>query len=93
MKELTGHSSNIFLVPDADTQRLAASLEIVLIVSEPEYLVADGKLARVRQLSTLRFSATPGPLRAFIADLTRQVEEAERLAEVVKRGDWADSTS
>lgn len=90
MKELTEHSSNVFLLPDAGTQELVPSLEIVLIVSEPEYLVADGKLTRVRPLSTLRFSATPGPLRAFIADLTRQVEEAERLAEVVKRGDWAE---
>lgn len=70
MKEYIGHASNVSLLYFDETQKLQPSVELIVIVSEPQFQIdPTGCLVKLRTTETLRFSLGPNGLNALIAGL------------------------
>lgn len=78
VKELVGQSRNLIGVP-LEGAAPEPLIELVLIVSEPSYMVdAGGDSIRHRVVETLRLCATPSGMRQLAKFLTEASDEAER---------------
>jgi hypothetical protein len=86
MREIIGTAMNVALVEHGDDKRLLATVECILVVSEPGYTVDCGELQRHRRPETVRFSACPAALR-LLAKTFREWADAAEAAET--RHEWA----
>lgn len=80
MQELIGHSANVALL-ETNKCRLVASIEVVLLVSEPNYQADPSGFVKVRSIEDLRFATGVGGLRTLIKELGELADEAEELEE------------
>ena len=80
MKELIGHSANVALL-ETNKCRLVASIEVVLLVSEPNYQADPSGFVKVHSIEDLRFATGVGGLRTLIKELGELADEAEELEE------------
>lgn len=80
MQELIGHSANVALL-ETNKCRLMASIELVLLVSEPKYQADPSGFVKVRSINDLRFSSGITGIRNLIKDLSELADEAEELEE------------
>ena len=80
MQELMGHSANVALL-ETNKGRLTASIEVILLVSEPKYQTDLSGFVKIRQITDVRFSASAKGLRNMAKELNELAEEAEELEE------------
>ncbi len=80
MKELLGHSSNLILAPDlTKPTRLRASVELIVICSEPTYSYGLEGLTRSRTVTEMRVLCGHKALRDTARQLIELADEAESL--------------
>ena len=79
MKEIVSLAAS-HLTVFAESQPVPLT-EIVLVVSEPEYVFdTQGELAKRRALSQTRFAATTAELREIATTLTHWADERDMIA-------------
>lgn len=78
MKELVGFSTNLLLLPLANGQ-VQASAEVILQVSEPEYLIDGDKMGKVRKLESLRFAVTTEAAYKLVQSLQGLASDMEEM--------------
>lgn len=91
MKSLVGLLTNAMAVPDGTGAMSEMQLEVVMVLSEPEYVPdKKGELTRVQRTETVRWAGNSKRIRAFgnallgLADsMDRGVRQAE---EQIKEG-------
>ena len=80
MKELLTINANFHAVWAEDSKKLLPQVEVILVMSEPSYIVDGvGDVIRQRTTSQVRFSTGPKPLRKLAELLTKLADEAESL--------------
>lgn len=84
MKELVATAHNLFYTRNADG-KFEPSIELILIMSEPEYLVIDKsesiKLKQRRITETSRVVCSPGALGLLMKTAIDAMEEIKKQAE------------
>lgn len=78
MNELIGHTTNIALVL-GDHDQIEASVEMVLLVSEPRYKADTSGLNRTREITDFRFAITVDSLREMAKVFAGIADDAEAL--------------
>lgn len=78
MKELKGSARNFSLVY-ADGDKYIPAVEIVLVLTEPQYTFSEGKMLQERVPETMRFSTSQEGVKNLIKVLMECDEELERL--------------
>jgi hypothetical protein len=78
MNELIGHSANVML-GETNEGRLRASVELVLLVSEPKYEADPGGFVKKRSIVDMRFAANVDGLRSLADALYALAVEAGEL--------------
>ena len=77
MKEVMGTAMNVALVERGEDNRLLATVECILVVSEPRYTVDCGEMQRHRRPETVRFAACPATLRSLAETFAQWADAAE----------------
>ena len=78
MKELIANARNIAFV-EIDDDTLSATVEIILITSEPQWQAdGGGGMSKHRVAETLRFNAQPDALRQLAKNLNAYADEADK---------------
>jgi hypothetical protein len=80
MNELIGHSANVMLA-ETDKGRLIATVELVLLVSEPKYQSDPSGFVKTRSVTDIRFATGAKGLRALAKELGELADDAEELEE------------
>lgn len=80
MKELAGNSSNIALI-ELEPGKLTATVEVILLLSEPIYKADVSGFLKTRSLETLRFNTSAKGLRELSKCLGELAEDAVILEE------------
>lgn len=80
MNELIGHSANVMLA-ETDKGRLLATVELVLLVSEPKYQSDPSGFVKTRSVANVRFATGAKGLRALARELDKLANDAEELEE------------
>ena len=78
MNELIGHSANMMLA-ETTKGRLLATVELVLLVSEPKYQSDPTGFVKTRSITDVRFATGAKGLRALAKDLVELANDAEEL--------------
>ena len=78
MNELIGHSSNVMLA-ETNEGRLRATVELVLLVSEPKYEADPGGFVKKRSVVDVRFATSIGGLRNLAEALYALADDAMTL--------------
>lgn len=79
MKELLTLNAN-FLAAWDDEKKLNRLVEVILIISEPKYLIdAGGKVTRHREADPYRMIASPTTLRILAEKFQNLADEVESL--------------
>lgn len=82
MKVLSGTARNYYCT--ADDGELKPQVELVLIVSEPQWRVGVDGIIRERASETLRLSTNQKGVKLLLKALTEADEELEKLEQQVK---------
>ncbi len=83
MRELVAiPEGNVTLLPLDD--RLVATAEVIIVVSEPGYETIDGAIIKRRATTTYRFSASVDGLRQLAAECSAAANRATGLEERFK---------
>ncbi len=80
MKELAGNSSNIALI-EIEPGKLQATVEVILLLSEPIYKADGFGFVRSRSLETLRFNTSAKGLSELAKYLGELSEDAVIMEE------------
>lgn len=80
MNELIGHSANVMLA-ETDKGRLLATVELVLLVSEPKYQSDPIGFVKTRSVTDIRFATSAKGLRALAREFDELANDAEELEE------------
>ena len=78
MKELTSIASNLLLIPLANGG-VAASAELILLSSEPEYAASGNELTRSRPVDQVRVLVTLQSVGGLVTSLLKLGEELEKV--------------
>lgn len=78
MNELIGHSANVMLA-QTNNGNLLATVEIVLLVSEPKYQSDPSGFVKTRSVTDIRFAVGANGLRALARGLEELANDAEEL--------------
>jgi hypothetical protein len=80
MNELIGHSANMMLA-ETENGRLTATVELVLLVSEPKYQSDPSGFVKTRSIADVRFATSQKGLRALARELEELANDAAELEE------------
>jgi hypothetical protein len=80
MNELIGHTANVMLV-EIDSGKLAATIELVFLVSEAKYQTDLTGFAKTRSVTDVRFATSAKWLHDLSNNLRELADEAEELEE------------
>ena len=101
MNELIGHTANMSLIEAKG--KLVATVELVLLVSEPKYQSDPAGFVKTRSVSDFRFATSAKGLKEMAKQFQELANEAEELEERASlkperftsttpaRHDWAES--
>jgi hypothetical protein len=78
MNELIGHSANIMLA-ETNKGRLTATVEVVLLVSEPKYQADPTGFVKTRSVIDIRFATGSVGLRKMAHDFEELANDAAEL--------------
>ncbi len=78
MNELIGHSANVLLA-ESEKGRLIATVELVLLVSEPRYQSDPSGFVKTRSITDVRFATGEKGLRALARELEELANDAAEL--------------
>ena len=78
MNELIGHSANVMLAETAKG-KLIATVELVLLVSEPKYQSDPTGFVKTRSITDIRFATGAKGLRELAKELGDLADDAEEL--------------
>lgn len=78
MNELIGHSANVMLAETAKG-KLLATVELVLLVSEPKYQSDPSGFVKTRSVTDIRFATGAKGLRELSRELAELANDAEAL--------------
>jgi len=78
MNELIGHSANVLLA-EATGGKLLATVEIVLLVSEPKYQTDPIGFVKTRSVTDIRFATGAVGLRRMAKEFEGLANDAEDL--------------
>ena len=78
MNELIGRSANVMLA-ETEKGRLMATVELVLLVSEPKYQSDPSGFVKTRSVTDIRFATGAKGLRALAKELDELAGDAEEL--------------
>jgi hypothetical protein len=80
MNELIGHSANVMLA-ETTKGRLIATVELVLLVSEPKYQSDPSGFVKTRSITDIRFATGAKGLRELSREFAELANDAEELEE------------
>jgi len=78
MNELIGQSANVMLA-ETENGRLIATVELVLLVSEPKYQSDPSGFVKTRSVTDVRFATSERGLRALARELEELANDAAEL--------------
>jgi hypothetical protein len=79
MKELIGTGSNIYYTRNGETGNFEPQAEVVLMLSEPQYVFKSGKIQKSRAtVKTFRFTASPAGIGVLLKTLVETMEQIEK---------------
>lgn len=78
MNELIGHSANVMMA-ETTKGKLIATVELVLLVSEPKYQSDPSGFVKTRSVTDIRFSTGAKGLRELSRELAELANDAEAL--------------
>lgn len=78
MNELIGHSANVMLA-ETTKGKLIATVELVLLVSEPKYQSDPTGFVKTRSITDIRFATGAKGLRGLAKELGDLADDAEEL--------------
>ena len=79
MKELSGTARNYAMVIDADNGKKELTVELILVLSEPQYRLAADGLVRERISESVRVSMCRKSLKSLLATIIEIDEEMEHV--------------
>jgi hypothetical protein len=85
MKELIGHASNLYVVPQRGTDKLLPMVELILMVSEPTYEADLSGFVQRRSITDVRLSVSPKALRETAAKMIELADEADEIGSLVNK--------
>lgn len=80
MNELIGHSANLMLA-ETNKGRLTATVELVLLVSEPKYQADPSGFVKTRSVTDIRFATNAKGLRSLAKQLEELANDATEFEE------------
>jgi len=78
MNELIGNSANVMLA-ETEKGRLIATVELVLLVSEPKYQSDPSGFVKTRLITDIRFATSAKGLRALAREMENLANDAVEL--------------
>ena len=78
MKEIISTAGNIFF-----NDKLNPSVELIIVSSEPEYILQEKELIITRKAETFRFIISPQTLREIAKQFVEYADEADKSLEKV----------